>query len=175
MLKKWWLFAAAFILVSVTVISHWANKVESPLPVGVVADRVLIEKHARRLTLFCKGATIKAYHISLGRHPEGKKSQEGDGRTPEGTYTVDRRKQNSRYHRALHLSYPSPADTAAAKAAGLSPGGDIMIHGLPNGIGFLGKLHINRDWTLGCIAVTNPEIEELWRSVPDGTTVQIAP
>ena len=136
---------------------------------------MLIEKKDRRLTLLNNGKALKAYRVALGRNPEGKKSEEGDKRTPEGTYVIDRRKEQSRYHRALHISYPNPDDTAQAKARGVSPVGDIMIHGLPNGIGFVENLHVKRDWTLGCIAVTNPEIEEIWRAVPDGTVVEIVP
>lgn len=101
--------------------------------------------------------------------------EEGDGRTPEGVYSIDRRKVKSTFHRALHVSYPNDDDLAQAKARSVSPGGDIMIHGLPNGLGFLGKLHLKGDWTAGCIAVTNPQIEEIWRAVPDGTKVEIVP
>ncbi len=145
------------------------------LPANTTADRVLIEKGKRRLTLFNQNKPLKSYQIALGREPNGKKVQEGDGRTPEGVYTIDRRKPNSNYHRALHISYPNPMDRADAKARGVSPGGDIMIHGLPNGMGFIGSLHTQRDWTLGCIALTNPEIDEIWRAVPDGTSVEIIP
>ncbi len=150
-----------------------ANK--NPLPPGTVADKILIEKKDHRLTLLNRGKTLKVYKIALGRNPEGKKLEEGDKRTPEGGYVIDRRKEKSRYHRALHISYPNSNDIAQAKARGMSPGGDIMIHGLPNGIGFVGKLHTTRDWTLGCIAVTNSEIAEIWRAVPDGTVVEIIP
>ncbi len=149
------------------------NTSQHPLPTETVADKVLIEKKARRLTLFKNGRSLKAYRVALGPNPEGKKVEEGDKRTPEGTYVIDRRKERSSYHRALHISYPNPDDIAQAKARGVSPGGDIMVHGLPNGLGFFGKLHVKRDWTLGCIAVTNSEIDEIWRVVPDGTTVEI--
>lgn len=148
---------------------------KNPLPPGTVADKVLIEKKERRLTLLSNGKSLKVYKVALGRKPEGKKLEEGDKRTPEGTYIIDRRKERSGYHRALHISYPNPDDIAQAKARSASPGGDIMIHGLPNGIGFVGKFHVKRDWTLGCIAVTNPEIEEIWRAVPDGAVVEIVP
>ena len=141
----------------------------------VTADKVLIEKSKRRLTLLNRNIPIKTYKISLGKEPIGKKTEEGDGRTPEGVYTIDRRKLKSRYHRALHISYPNAEDRAQAKARGVSPGGDIMIHGLPNGVGFIGSIHTLQDWTLGCIGVTNPDIEEMWRTVPDGTTVEIVP
>jgi len=157
----------------IATLSMKGRQINNPLPANVTADKVLIEKSKRRLTLLNKNTQLKTYEISLGKEPIGKKTEEGDGRTPEGAYSIDRRKLKSSYHRALHLSYPNQEDSAQAKARGVSPGGDIMIHGLPNGIGFIGKLQTKRDWTLGCIAVTNPEIEEIWRVVPDGTTVEI--
>ena len=149
------------------------NQIAYPLPAHVTADKIFIEKSKRRLTLLNKNIPLKTYKISLGNEPTGKKTEEGDGRTPEGLYSIDSRKRNSSYHRALHVSYPNKADTAQAKARGVSPGSDIMIHGLPNGFAYIGGLHTQRDWTLGCIAVTNQEIEEIWRAVPDGATVEI--
>lgn len=163
------------VLLAVGGIALFTRSVKNPLPPNAVADKVLIEKKDRRLTLFSNGKTLKVYKVALGGNPTGKKLEEGDKRTPEGTYMIDRRNERSRYHRALHISYPNSADIAQAKARGVSPGGDIMIHGLPNGIGFVGNFHVKRDWTLGCIAVTNPEIEEIWRTVPDGTVVDIVP
>lgn len=148
---------------------------DTMLPENARADRVLIEKGKRRLTLLHRGSPLKMYAVALGNTPVGKKTQEGDGRTPEGVYSIDRRNRNSSYHRSLHISYPNAADTAQARARGVSPGGEIMIHGLPNGMGSIGKLHTLRDWTLGCIAVTNQDIVEIWRAVPNGTVVEIVP
>jgi murein L,D-transpeptidase YafK len=142
---------------------------------GLVADKVLVDKAARRLTLLHEGRQLKSYSIALGSEPEGKKRFEGDGKTPEGTYTIDGRNSASRYHLALHISYPDTTDAAYARRAGEEPGGDIMIHGLPNGLGFIGPLHRLRDWTQGCVAVTNAEIEEIWRAVPDRVPVEIRP
>jgi murein L,D-transpeptidase YafK len=139
------------------------------------ADRVLIEKAARKLTLYRGQNVMRAYRIALGGHPTGKKQCQGDQRTPEGRYIIDGRNRNSRYHRSLQISYPNAADREAAQKRGCSPGGDIMIHGLPKGYGWVGKLHTTSDWTLGCIAVTNQEIEEIWNLVPDGTLVVIHP
>jgi murein L,D-transpeptidase YafK len=138
-------------------------------------DRVVIEKGIRRLSLYRRGELLKSYRIALGRVPVGKKATEGDGKTPEGCYIIDRRKPNSNYHRALHISYPNVEDRRQAAARGVSPGGDVMIHGLPNGFGAIGSLHLKQDWTLGCIAMTNEEIDEIWKSVPDGTPVKIVP
>jgi murein L,D-transpeptidase YafK len=139
------------------------------------ADKILIEKKARRLTLLRDTIAIRNYRIALGSAPEGPKTCQGDCRTPEGFYVIDRRNKSSHYHRSLHLSYPNAADRAAARKRKCSPGGDIFIHGLPNGYGWIGRAHTAHDWTLGCIAVTNKEIEEIWNLVPDGTVVEIRP
>jgi murein L,D-transpeptidase YafK len=139
------------------------------------ADKILVEKTARRLTLFSAGRKLKKYRVALGFSPVGSKQREGDGRTPEGNYTIDFHKSDSAFHRALHISYPSAADTARAAEAGVAPGGDIMIHGLPNSFSALGSAHRLRDWTAGCIAVTDSEIDEIWESVADGTPIEIRP
>ena len=139
------------------------------------ADRILVEKGARRLTLFSAGRKLKEFHVALGFSPIGPKEREGDGRTPEGFYIIDFHKPDSAFHRALHISYPSADDDARATEAGVSPGGDIMIHGLPNGLGALGAGHRLRDWTAGCIAVSDTEIDEIYTSVSDGTPIEIRP
>jgi len=146
-----------------------------PLPSNSTADRVLVEKSVRRLTLLRNGTPLKTYCVALGRAPVGPKEQEGDQRTPEGTYLIDFHKEDSDYHRALHVSYPEQRDIERAAAAGVPPGCDIMIHGIRNGLGWIGAFHRRTDWTAGCIAVTDFEIEEIWRAVPDGTPVEIRP
>jgi murein L,D-transpeptidase YafK len=145
------------------------------LPPGTVADRVVIEKSARTLTLYRGRDPLKAYKVALGTNATGPKEREGDGRTPEGMYIIDSRKHDSAFHRALHISYPNSQDRQRARKLGVAPGGAIMIHGLPNGMGMIGRAHLLRDWTRGCIAVTNEEIEEIWRAVPNGTRVEIKP
>ena len=147
----------------------------APLPRDAVADRVVIEKSARRLTLLKNGSALKTYSVALGRAPIGAKEYEGDQRTPEGVYSVDFHKPDSDYHLALHISYPEQRDIDRAAARGLSAGSDIMIHGLPNGRGWIGRFHRRKDWTAGCVAVTDFEIEEIYRAVPDGTPVEIRP
>ena len=147
----------------------------SPLPRDAVADRILVEKSARRLTLLRNGNALKTYRVALGRVPVGAKEYEGDQRTPEGIYTIDFHKPDSDYHLALHISYPEQRDISRAEVQGLSAGSDIMIHGLPNGRGWLGAFHRRSDWTAGCIAVTDFEIEEIYRAVPDGTSVELRP
>lgn len=148
---------------------------DTPPPANNIANRILVEKKARRLTLFHNNNPVKTYEIALGQQPEGPKQFEGDNKTPEGRYIIDSRKKNSSYHRALHISYPNTKDATFAAKQKRSAGGSIMIHGLPKGMGYLGPLHRLRDWTAGCIAVTNTEIEEIWRAIPDGTPIEIRP
>lgn len=134
-------------------------------------DRVLIEKAARRMTVYRAGQSLQTYQIALGFGAAGDKERQGDGRTPEGHFRIDRRNDQSAYHLSLGLDYPLKDDRNRAVAAGYDPGGDIMIHGQPNG---LAPDRIFRgDWTAGCIAVTNAEIEELWAAIDIGTAVEI--
>ncbi|MRR07224.1 MAG: tetratricopeptide repeat protein [Deltaproteobacteria bacterium] len=139
------------------------------------ADRILIEKKARRLTLLSKGEVLKTYKIALGGNPIGPKEMQGDNKTPEGTYVIFSRNKNSRYHQSLSISYPNERDKQRAKELGVSPGGDIMIHGMKNGFSWVGDAHTEVDWTQGCIAVTNEEIEEICTLAPNGTVVEIRP
>jgi tetratricopeptide (TPR) repeat protein len=139
------------------------------------ADKILIEKKDRRLSLISKGQVLKTYKIALGGNPDGPKEMQGDNKTPEGTYIIDSRNKDSRYHLSLHISYPNEKDKERAKELGVSPGGDIMIHGIKNGYAWVGDLHKEVDWTKGCIAVTDEEIEEIDRLTPNGTTVEIRP
>jgi len=139
------------------------------------ADKILIEKKERRLTLLAKGKVLKTYQIALGGNPIGPKERQGDNKTPEGTYVIDSRNKNSQFHLSLHISYPNEKDKKRAKALGVSPGGDIMIHGIKNGFSWAGELHAEIDWTKGCIAVTDEEIEEIDKLVPNGTSVEIRP
>ena len=138
------------------------------------ADRVLVDKSDRLLILVRNGQEIARHSVSLGSGADdGPKRVEGDGRTPEGLYQIETRNPDSRFHLSLRISYPSAADSARAAATGKSPGGDIMIHGVPNGWGWAGALFTGRDWTNGCIAVTNDEMRSLWAQVPDGTLIEI--
>ncbi|MDD2541185.1 MAG: L,D-transpeptidase family protein [Desulfuromonadaceae bacterium] len=139
------------------------------------ADKILIEKKERRLSLISKGKVLKTYKIALGGNPNSPKERQGDNKTPEGTYIIDSRNRDSGYHLSLHISYPNEKDKKRAKQLGVSPGGDIMIHGLKNGFSWVGDLHTEVDWTKGCIAVTDEEIEEIDQLVPNGTIVEIRP
>ena len=139
------------------------------------ATAIVIDKSQRQIALERDGVVLTSYAMSLGSSPVGHKRQEGDGKTPEGSYVIDFKHPKSRYHLALRTSYPNAADRDQASRRGVSAGSDIMIHGLPNGLGFLGALHLYRDWTDGCIAVTNAQMEEIWAMVDVGTRVEIRP
>jgi len=140
-----------------------------------LADRILIVKSTRSMTLFHGDKVLKTYKVALGSVPAGPKRIQGDHKTPEGNYIIASRNEHSQFHLALRISYPGAADRARARQLGASPGGDIMIHGLPPAFAYLGALHRKTDWTDGCIAVTNAEIEEIWSLVPVGTRVEIRP
>jgi murein L,D-transpeptidase YafK len=153
----------------------YAHRVWNPLPTGTTIDRIVVEKSVRKLSILANGKMLKSYHVALGRNPVGAKQQEGDNKTPEGIYKIDGRNPQSSFHLALHVSYPSDEDKKRAAERGVSAGFDIMIHGIPNGHGWIGAFHRWKDWTAGCIALTDEEIEELWRVTPDATTVEIRP
>jgi len=168
---------AASALATVLLILLWAvnRPIALPLQDGVTADFILVEKAAHRMTLFADGHEIRSYRVSLGRGGLATKQREGDLLVPEGQYRIETRNPASAYHLSLKISYPDAADRASAVARGESAGSNIMIHGIRNGLGWLGRAHLLVDWTAGCIAVTNPEMKEVWRVVPDGTAVEIRP
>jgi murein L,D-transpeptidase YafK len=166
---------AAFIAICILALYLYAHHNWRPLPAGTTIDRIIVEKSLKRLSVFRGGERIKTYRVALGRNPVGPKQEEGDMKTPEGTYKIDRRNAQSSFHLALHISYPSDEDDQRAAERGVSAGFDIMIHGIQNGRGWIGAFHRWRDWTAGCIALTDEEIEELWRVTPDGTLIEIRP
>ena len=172
--KRMILFAG-LILICALAIYLYAHHNWNPLPAATTIDRIVVEKSARRLSIFRDGNQIKTYRIALGRNPVDAKREEGDMKTPEGIYKIDGRNPRSSFHLALHVSYPSEEDAERAAARGVSAGFDIMIHGIQNGRGWIGAFHRWNDWTAGCIAVTDEEIEELWRVTPDGATIEIRP
>ena len=153
----------------------YAHHVWNPVPAGITIDRIVVEKSARSLSILANGKKLKTYRVALGRNPVGPKREEGDMKTPEGIYKIDGRNPQSSFHLALHVSYPSNEDNARAAGRGVAAGFDIMIHGIQNGHGWIGAFHRLHDWTAGCIALTDEEIEELWRITPDETTVEIRP
>jgi murein L,D-transpeptidase YafK len=139
------------------------------------ADRILVLKGRRELVLLRDGKFLKSYPIALGPHPIGAKRRSGDGKTPEGVYTIDRRTAHTPYHRSLHISYPDAADRERALARDQRPGGDIFIHGMPARFGHTDPVRFFVDWTNGCIAVGNIAIEEIWDAADDGTEIEIRP
>ena len=152
-----------------------AAPIETPLPENAVIDRLVVHKSKRTMSAYSQGRLLKIYPISLGKQPVGHKQFEGDGKTPEGKYRINERNPNSGYHKNLGVSYPNEADKTYAAAQGKSPGGLIKIHGMKNGWGFIGKKHLQKDWTNGCIAVTDEEVDELYRSVKHNAEIEILP
>lgn len=148
------------------------------LPAGasgqVQADRVLVIKSRNQLVLYNHGEILKRYRVSLGRKP-GAKGCSGDFKTPEGHYIIDSRNPKSEFYKSLHISYPNETDAEKARKLGRDPGGGVSIHGLPKGLEKLGKAPAYYNWTKGCIAVSNPEMDEIWQLVPDGTPIDIVP
>ncbi|MDF1755146.1 MAG: L,D-transpeptidase family protein [Verrucomicrobiales bacterium] len=137
-----------------------------PLPEGVKVEKLLLEKKKRKLTLLgADGKKIRSYSVSLGANPKGHKEKQGDERTPEGNYVLDFGNPNSRFYRSLHVSYPNSSDRSRSRKHGNNPGGDIMIHGLPNNLPWIGRWHRWWDWTDGCIGLTNKEMAEIWKAV----------
>lgn len=148
---------------------------EQALPDNIKIDRLVMHKSERRLEAYSKGELVKSYSVSLGKAPVGDKQYEGDNKTPEGRYTINDKNPNSGYYKNLGVSYPNAADRREAIRLGKPAGGDIKMHGLPNKLLFIGRWHRLIDWTAGCMAVTNDEMEELYQAVPVGTPIEILP
>jgi murein L,D-transpeptidase YafK len=142
-------------------------------PITGTADRIIVDKSARQMSLIQDGRTLRTYRIALGFAPVGDKSRQGDGRTPEGTFRIAVRNDASKYHLSLGIDYPQAEDRARATAGGFDPGGDIMIHGQPNALP--DGTVIKGDWTAGCIAVSNAEMREIWAATNSETIVEIRP
>lgn len=144
---------------------------------GPRADLVVVEKSKHKMYLFEDGEVLKAYDISLGQNPIGHKRQRGDMRTPEGRYIIDYKNNNSKFYRSLNISYPNEFDIAQARHRGVDPGDDIVIHGLPNGVSDNSPAaqEIPKNWTEGCIAVRNFEMDEIWSLIDVDTPIEIRP
>jgi murein L,D-transpeptidase YafK len=141
----------------------------------IAADSIIISKSAHTLSLMSGKTILKTYHVAIGRGSTGAKQFVGDNRTPEGKYVIDEKNSSSKFHKALHISYPNAEDKATALKLGKSPGGDIEIHGLPTALAWIGSSQHAMDWTAGCIALSNDEIDEVWKMVSVGTPVEIDP
>ena len=169
------MFIQILLLTALGITAGSRSAAEESLPIDAKADKVVVVKKDHTLSLIRDGKVLKTYTVALGGEPVGSKTQQGDHKTPEGTYVLDRRNSASKFYKSIHISYPNEADRAQAQQRGVDPGGDIMVHGLPNGFGWLGATHRIKDWTDGCIAVTDAEMDEIWRAVPDGTPIEIRP
>ena len=163
----------AALLLAMLCSTCWSDDKPGGKAVGKV-DRILVEKSAHTMRLMRGAEVVKTYSVALSR-VAGAKEQEGDHKVPEGEYVVDSKNPHSRFHLALHVSYPNTVDRERAGKRGVEPGSDIEIHGLDSTFAWVGGLHRLLDWTDGCIGVTNPEIEEIWQLVPVGTAVEIRP
>lgn len=171
-----WLFIFIGALLAAQAVIDWYpywEKSYSKLP-GTI-DRIVIHKSQRTLEVYSSGKLLRIYRVSLGRSPVGHKKEQGDRKTPEGQYWITAKNANSSFHLSLKISYPNKQDRKEAARFGRRVGSDIMIHGLSKKISFIGGFHRLQDWTLGCIAVTNTEIEEIYHFTPIGTLVEILP
>lgn len=166
-----------FIFILTAAISIYIFFPYSPLSKDVVVDKLVVQKSERKLAAYSNGVIVKTYSIALGDQPVGAKEKEGDEKTPEGNYIINSKAGlgSSGFYKNLGISYPSKKDINNAKKHGYSTGGDIKIHGLKNGLGFIGRFQSLRDWTNGCIAVTNEEMDDLFKHVKIGTPIQIIP
>ena len=158
-----------------SLLALFACRGEKTLVSSERADKILVIKSAHMLSLMSGDRALRTYKVALGRSPVSAKTRKGDHKTPEGIYLVDAKKEHSRFYRALHISYPNRRDQQEALKGGWDPGGDVEIHGIQNGIGWIGSLHRRIDWTDGCIAVTDSEMDEIWSAVKVGTPVEIRP
>lgn len=168
------LIAVLFLLIIVSLAGYYFYP-EKALPTNRPVDKLLVYKSKRLMLVYSDGEFLKSYKISLGAEPVGKKEYQGDGKTPEGVYLINDKSPISKYHKNLGISYPCDNDIQRASSHGRRAGGDIKIHGLPNNLGFIGKFQRFYDWTSGCIAITDQEIDELYLAVKIGTLIEIKP
>ena len=148
---------------------------DQKLPDGTTIDSIEVYKSKRKMHVYSDGKLLKSYTISLGKNPIGAKQFKGDNKTPEGNYTINAKNPNSGYHKNLGISYPESKDISLAKQLGKPTGGDVKIHGIRNGSGFIGKFQRWKDWTAGCIAITDSEMDELYHATTIGATIKILP
>lgn len=156
-------------------ILHFSFKTSNNLSYQSKIDKIVVLKSKKNLLIYAQNQVVKTYKIALGRQPVGKKEIEGDKKTPEGNYTIWKKGPHAKYHKYLFISYPNKSDILNAHKKNKEPGGLIYIHGLNKRYAQLGRLHTLKDWTLGCIAVTNDEIDELYKLIKVGTKIEIKP
>lgn len=167
------LFALTAALLASPIALEPSTKGQRPATDPTLAERILVIKSSHTMTLFARGKELRVYHVWLGRGTGSAKQRRGDNETPEGFYTIIGRNLHSVAHRSLRISYPNAADRKRARELGVDPGGDIMIHGLPPGNDWVKPGAQLADWTFGCIAVTDTEMDEIWDLVPNGTPIEI--
>jgi murein L,D-transpeptidase YafK len=169
------LIFGAVVIAVLVVLAIWMLPDSAVLPPSAQADRIVVNKQAHMMTLLHEGQVLKSYRVALGRGGPGPKVHAGDNKVPEGVYRIVGRNEHSGFYRALRVGYPTPQQVQDAQRRGVDPGGDIMIHGIRNGLGWVGRMQRYVDWTKGCIAVTDREMDEIWRAVPVGTPIEIRP
>ncbi len=174
-MKKSWKICIVLVCVLLSGDLIYNLKAEEKLPVNATIDKIVVLKSQRKLVAYANGQILQTYTIALGKNPVGAKQYEGDKKTPEGTYFINAKNPESKFHKNLGISYPNENDLKNAIQCGKASGGDIKIHGLQNGLGFIGRPHTLSDWTAGCIALTNQEIDDLYLHTPVGTLVEIEP
>jgi murein L,D-transpeptidase YafK len=176
MLKNMWKKTSlTFVLIVLALVVYCILPDKRSPPSALRYDLLKVEKSKRLLHAFSGGKCIKTYRIALGQQPVGHKEFEGDGKTPEGTYQISLKNRNSRFHKSLGISYPNSKDKEHAQSLGKKPGGAIMIHGLPDRLAYVGKWHRLKDWTQGCIALTNEEMDEVFNAASVGIPIEILP
>jgi len=168
------LFRFVFIGLLIILIAYYFYP-ESKFPANVIIDKIEVYKSKREMLVYSKGILIKTYKVSIGGTPVGRKEYEGDKKTPEGVYSINAKNPNSGWYKNLGVSYPNKEDVRRAKLLGKAPGGDVKIHGVKNGYAFIGKFQRWLNWTAGCIALTDQEVDEIYDHTPIGTKIEIKP
>jgi murein L,D-transpeptidase YafK len=170
---KRWLLTCCFLILAAGIGYYFFP--EKKLPLDKQISKLVVLKKERIMKVYSSNEVIKVYHVSIGKNSTGDKVSQGDKRTPEGSYIINDKNAGSGYHKNLGISYPNREDRLAAQSMNMDPGGDVKIHGMQNGLGFIGKFHRLMNWTAGCIAVTDDEIDELYNRVEIGTPIIIMP
>lgn len=162
------------LLFCLVLLSPFSSSVASDIKLSPkTVDKIIVQKAGRTLKLYCGDKIVKTYRIALGKNPVGHKEKQGDYKTPEGVYKISGKNPGSQFHKSLRVSYPNQQDLICAKKSCVNPGSDIMVHGLDKKSAWIGKAHRARDWTHGCIAVSNEEMDEIYDLVKVGAIIDI--
>lgn len=174
-MRKFFRFNFIILILLILSVFIYEQIPERQIPANTFADEVVVIKHKKRMDLLKNGDVLKSFRVSIGKNEKGDKQQHGDGRTPEGRYRLIWKNPNSDYYLSIKISYPDHSDILRARRKGVDPGGDIFIHGVPDWMRWFSKMHRWFGYTQGCIMVTNREMDEIWRTVPAGTPIEIRP